>query len=222
MWTEARQQFARTVADRIALSLINLNLQESLRQQATRDPLTGLFNRRYLEETLEREVARVTRALRPLGVIMLDLDHFKHFNDTFGHAAGDTLLEALGALLKANVRGEDIACRYGGEEFLLILPEAPLGVTQARANRLREAVKHSWWSTTTGSLWIRSRPPSGWRNTRNRGARVRPCSAPPMRRFTRPSGRAATVWSSPNQFNRASSLSRRKENRAKLSGVLAT
>lgn len=139
--SKAKQQLARTVADAIALALANLKLHEILRLQSIRDPLTGLFNRRYLEETLEREVRRASRNERPLGVIMLDIDRFKHFNDTFGHAAGDTLLRALGELLRSRVRAEDIPCRYGGEEFVLILPESPLDVTQRRAELLRTDVK---------------------------------------------------------------------------------
>jgi diguanylate cyclase (GGDEF)-like protein len=108
-----------------------------LRDQSVRDVLTGLFNRRYLEETLERELRRAERARGPLGVIMIDIDHFKRFNDTYGHALGDALLRDLGALLRANVRGSDIACRYGGEEFILLLPDASRDVTRERAERIR-------------------------------------------------------------------------------------
>jgi diguanylate cyclase (GGDEF)-like protein len=116
-------------------------LQESetqLREISVRDVLTGLFNRRYLEETLEREIRRAERKQLSLGIIMLDLDHFKRINDTYGHAAGDTVLHELGPALKAYIRGSDIACRYGGEEFVLILPEASLEVTRQRAERLRQ------------------------------------------------------------------------------------
>lgn len=140
--TPAKQRLAQTVADSIALALANLRLRETLRQQSIRDPLTGLFNRRYMEETLEREVRRVARVQGPLGIIMLDIDHFKQFNDTFGHDAGDALLSELGAFLRTHVRGEDVACRYGGEEFTLILPEASLEVTQERAEHLCEDIRH--------------------------------------------------------------------------------
>jgi diguanylate cyclase (GGDEF)-like protein len=125
----------------LALALANLRLRETLRSQAIRDPLTGLFNRRYLEETMERELNRVKRQEIPLGVIMMDLDHFKQYNDTFGHSAGDELLSALGILLKTHIRGEDIACRYGGEEFLLILSGASVSIALERAESLRQAVK---------------------------------------------------------------------------------
>ncbi len=118
----------------------NLKFQEVLRSQAIRDPLTGLFNRRFMFETLERELYRMQRKGSPLCVIMLDLDHFKRFNDTFGHSAGDTLLSALGRLLLNHVRKEDVTCRYGGEEFTLILPEAPLEIACDRAEELRQLV----------------------------------------------------------------------------------
>jgi len=140
--TEACKQLAVTVAERVALALAHLKLRESLRLESVRDPLTGLFNRRYMEESLGRELRRAIRHHHSLGVIMLDLDQFKHFNDTFSHEAGDTLLSAMGELLRRRTRQEDIACRYGGEEFVLILPDAILKITQQRAEQLREEVKH--------------------------------------------------------------------------------
>jgi diguanylate cyclase (GGDEF)-like protein len=134
-------RLAITVAEHVALALSNLNLRETLRQQAIRDPLTNLFNRRYMEESLEREVSRAARHESALGIMMLDIDHFKQINDTFGHSAGDTLLRAIGTLLLSHTRGEDIACRYGGEEFTLILPESSLADTWRRAEQLRESVR---------------------------------------------------------------------------------
>jgi diguanylate cyclase (GGDEF)-like protein len=131
---------ALTVAEHLALSLGNLKLQEALRHQAIRDPLTGLFNRRFMLETLERELYRMQRKESPLGVIMVDIDHFKRFNDTFGHAAGDAVLSALGRVLLAHVRKEDVACRYGGEEFTLILPETSQETACDRAEKLRQLV----------------------------------------------------------------------------------
>jgi diguanylate cyclase (GGDEF)-like protein/PAS domain S-box-containing protein len=110
-----------------------LKSQALLREQSVRDHLTGLFNRRYMEETLERELLRAARKQLSLGLIMLDLDNLKQFNDTWGHAAGDEILTGLGNLLLRQVRGEDIACRYGGDEFLLILPDASRDVTRERA-----------------------------------------------------------------------------------------
>jgi len=138
--TAAHQRLATTVAEHIALSLANLRLQETLRSQSIRDPLTGLFNRRYMEESLDRELRRAGRSRRPIGIIMLDLDHFKDYNDTHGHEIGDALLREVGAVLQRSIRGEDIACRYGGEEFILILPEASLPDAAQRAEQLRTAI----------------------------------------------------------------------------------
>ncbi len=118
-----------------------MKLRTSLLHQSIRDPLTDLFNRRYLEETLEREVHRATRLQRTVAVIMLDIDHFKRFNDTFGHEAGDTLLRELGGFLKREIRGGDFACRYGGEEFVLILPEISPEDVRNSAERMREKIK---------------------------------------------------------------------------------
>jgi diguanylate cyclase (GGDEF)-like protein/PAS domain S-box-containing protein len=139
--TPAKQQLARTVADTTALALANLDLRETLRQQAIRDPLTGLFNRRYLEETLEREVQRAKRNHQPVGIIMIDIDFFKRINDNYGHKAGDTVLRELGGFLLTHVRREDIACRFGGEEFILILPGATLLTTRTRAELLQDRLK---------------------------------------------------------------------------------
>lgn len=116
-------------------------LQARLQDQAIRDSLTGLFNRRYLEETLQREIAQAFRSDQALGIVMIDVDHFKDINDTYGHLAGDTALQALGQLLAANTRSGDIACRYGGEEFVLALPGASLETARERAERLRVAVE---------------------------------------------------------------------------------
>ncbi|MDQ2732377.1 MAG: diguanylate cyclase [Armatimonadota bacterium] len=137
----AQQQLVRAVADQVALAVANLQLQETLRIQSIRDPLTGLFNRRYMEVSLEREINRAARERRAVGIVMLDVDHFKRFNDTFGHEAGDLLLRDLGTCLQAHVRAEDIACRYGGEEFTLILPESTLENTTRRAEQLREQLR---------------------------------------------------------------------------------
>ncbi|HYM70459.1 MAG TPA: diguanylate cyclase [bacterium] len=128
---------ARALAEQISSAVSNLRLRETLRNQSIRDPLTGLFNRRYLEDTLDRELCRAERQQRSVGVIMFDIDHFKQFNDTFGHEAGDVLLRELGQALQRSIRADDIACRYGGEEFLLILPESSLEHTIARSEALQ-------------------------------------------------------------------------------------
>lgn len=128
---------AQDFAERAALALANLSLRESLRVQSIRDVLTGLYNRRFLEETMAIEEQRARRSGIPIGVAMIDIDHFKHFNDTFGHDAGDALLRELGSCLRAQVREGDTACRYGGEEFTLILPGATVEVATQRAEALR-------------------------------------------------------------------------------------
>jgi diguanylate cyclase (GGDEF)-like protein/PAS domain S-box-containing protein len=143
-WEEfkrSRQELASAIAEHVALALANLQLRETLRNQSIRDALTGLFNRRYVEESLEREILRAHRSNSTIGILLLDTDHFKRYNDTFGHEAGDAILREVGLLLKKQVRGEDIPCRYGGEEFLLIMPEAPIEIARQRAEQFREAVR---------------------------------------------------------------------------------
>jgi len=137
---EASQRLATTVVDHVALGVANLRLRERLHELSLRDPLTGLFNRRTMEECLEREGLRAQRHGTSVGVVMIDVDHFKPFNDTHGHEAGDSLLRSLGVLLSGAIRGEDIACRYGGEEFTLVLPGAGLADTLQRAEEIRSRV----------------------------------------------------------------------------------
>jgi diguanylate cyclase (GGDEF)-like protein/PAS domain S-box-containing protein len=164
-WT---QQLAGMFARHIELALANLRLRATLRDQSIRDPLTGLFNRRYMEESLAREVSRAIRSGDPLGIIMLDLDHFKDFNDNFGHEAGDVLLRELGKLLQTHIRAGDIVCRYGGEEFIGIVTGASLETTLRRAEELRELVKHlcveyqgRWVGPITISLGVSIFPLNG-------------------------------------------------------------
>jgi diguanylate cyclase (GGDEF)-like protein len=147
----AKQRLGEAVANHIALALANLCLRDTLRSESIRDPLTDLFNRRYLDETLPREIRRAARAQDALSIIMIDVDHFKEFNDKFGHEAGDSMLQALARHLDSRTRGQDIACRYGGDEFLIVLPGASLEVACERAERLREE---------TRSLQIQQDPPS--------------------------------------------------------------
>jgi diguanylate cyclase (GGDEF)-like protein len=135
--SEFSVKLAVSVAEQAALSFANLKLREKLRYQSIRDPLTGLFNRRYLDESLERELPNAVRKNRSLGIIMLDVDRFKKFNDMFGHDAGDTVLRELGDYLAKFIRRGDLACRYGGEEFTLILSECSLEDTRRRAEELR-------------------------------------------------------------------------------------
>jgi diguanylate cyclase (GGDEF)-like protein len=114
--------------------------EQRLQEQAISDPLTGLYNRRYLSEFLPRELARSGRNTTPVAVMLLDLDRFKGVNDSFGHEAGDLVLSAVGNLLKGKVRGSDIACRYGGEEFALVLPETGMEAAVRRAEDIRSAI----------------------------------------------------------------------------------
>ena len=129
------------------------DLQEKLREQANRDSLTGLFNRRYLEGTLERELARGRREAAPLTMLLLDIDHFKLVNDTYGHQAGDEVLRAFGALLAEHARTEDIVCRYGGEEFLMVMPKMSVVIARERAAALLKLVQNQ--TVSFGELRIR-------------------------------------------------------------------
>ncbi len=140
--TPSKRRIAMAAGEHIAMALSNLRLRETLQRQSIRDPLTGLFNRRYMEETLGRDLRRAARKAVPVGVIMFDIDHFKNINDTFGHDAGDTLLRELGNFLTTQFRQEDIVCRTGGEEFTVILPECSVEQTRNRAEHLRQEVKH--------------------------------------------------------------------------------
>src|SRR5262245_29111521 len=112
-----------------------------LKDQVMHDGLTGLYNRRYLEESLGREESRARRSGRSLGIMMIDIDNFKRFNDTLGHAAGDAVLRAMGQYLLMAARGEDIVCRYGGEEFVLVMSQAPHNTVLQRAENLRQGVQ---------------------------------------------------------------------------------
>ena len=134
------QRLASALAEQLSLAVGNLRLQETLRSGSERDPLTDLYNRRHLEISLQRELARATRHAFPVSLIMLDVDHFKSFNDTNGHDAGDEVLRNVAHVLKRHTRVEDVACRYGGEEFLLVLPACPVDDAYAKAEAIREAI----------------------------------------------------------------------------------
>ena len=128
------------ITERVRAEREVLALQEQLREESTHDALTGLYNRRYLEESFGRELALAERGGHPISVIMGDLDHFKAVNDQYGHQAGDEVLRVFGGLMKQQARASDIYCRYGGEEFLLVLPGMPEASAIERAEQLRAAM----------------------------------------------------------------------------------
>ena len=163
-------RLAGVLAEQLSLALGNLRLQETLRSRSERDPLTDLYNRRHLELSAERELARATRHRHPLSFVMLDVDHFKVFNDTHGHDAGDAVLREVAQVLKRHTRTEDIACRYGGEEFLMVLPGCPLEDAYQKAEAIREAIAQlrvtsggTILSRVTASLGISCHPQHGER-----------------------------------------------------------
>lgn len=135
------EQRLRAMTDRVGPALANLKLRDALRELALRDGLTGLYNRRYMEDSLNREIHRAERSGKPLAVVMIDIDHFKSFNDKYGHDAGDFVLSALARALLKSIRPSDMACRYGGEEFVIVLPEASLECARERAEQMRLAVR---------------------------------------------------------------------------------
>jgi diguanylate cyclase (GGDEF)-like protein/PAS domain S-box-containing protein len=136
------KDMAVILSEYLSLSIANIQLNERLARESVRDPLTGLFNRRFMIESLVREIKRGERNQTPVGIIMADIDHFKQFNDKYGHAAGDNVLIQMGGFFKAGLRGADIACRYGGEEFVFFLPESSAENTFKRADQIREEVKN--------------------------------------------------------------------------------
>jgi diguanylate cyclase (GGDEF)-like protein/PAS domain S-box-containing protein len=140
-WQEHVEQLATMLADRVGIAIANVKLREKLRLQSIRDPLTGLLNRRFLEESMPRELGLAHREVQPLAVLMLDVDHFKRFNDTYGHEAGDQALRLIGHQLESEFRGSDIACRYGGEEFAVVMPRTSLAQAAARAQQVCENMR---------------------------------------------------------------------------------
>jgi diguanylate cyclase (GGDEF)-like protein len=144
--TPAQVQLALAFADQVGMALANFRLRETLRNESIRDPLTNLYNRRYMEETLQRELARAARHDQSLAICQLDIDYFKTFNDTYGHDAGDGLLAEFGRLLAEQFRDVDVPCRYGGEEFTVILGGATAEQAERRAVVLQERLRWLEWS----------------------------------------------------------------------------
>lgn len=144
--------FARRLSEQLGLALANLRLRLTLREQSMRDPLTGLYNRRFLDESLARECARALREKQPLAVLMIDADHFKRFNDTHGHHAGDEALRQIATVLAGNCRAGDLACRFGGEEFTAVLPRTAREGAQVWAERLLQKMRKNGIQTPGGML----------------------------------------------------------------------
>lgn len=132
---------AENISKQIGLALANINLQENLQNQSWLDGLTGLYNRRYLDNYLPQEIQRARRNNHSLGVVMIDVDHFKHFNDTYGHQAGDLVLKEIAIFLPKNVRDYDIVCRYGGEELTVILNKVTTKSVRERTEKIRSGIK---------------------------------------------------------------------------------
>jgi diguanylate cyclase (GGDEF)-like protein len=137
------EQRLRAMTDRVGPALANLKLRDTLREMALRDGLTGLYNRRYLEDAFFRELHRAERSGKPVAVVMIDIDHFKRFNDKHGHDAGDFVLSAVARAISNNIRPSDIACRYGGEELAVVLPETNLDCARDRAEHMRRAIRET-------------------------------------------------------------------------------
>ena len=137
---ETQERLAVTVAEQLALALGNARLRESLRRQSVLDPLTGLFNRRHFDAALKRELARARRKNVPVSLVLVDIDHFKRVNDDYGHAVGDAVLRTIAQQLRLGIREGDIACRYGGEEMVLLLPECSAADAGRRAEVIRVAL----------------------------------------------------------------------------------
>ncbi len=135
------RKLAQMAAEQISMAIANVQMRDQLREQSIRDPLTGLFNRRHMTETLRRRVLRARQDGTPLSLLSIDVDHFKLFNDNHGHDAGDAVLRRVAELLEHGVNGDEIACRPGGEEFAVILPGLSPDNARARAEQLRAAVQ---------------------------------------------------------------------------------
>ncbi|MCL1143559.1 diguanylate cyclase [Shewanella gaetbuli] len=142
-YLDYHQVAVSTLSENLSLALAGLFLREELRNQALHDPLTGLFNRRYLEEAMLTEIKRSNRHGSPVALMMIDADHFKRYNDVHGHDAGDFVLQVLARCLNETVRSEDIICRYGGEEFVVLLPQATDIEAKEIAERMQQAIANS-------------------------------------------------------------------------------
>jgi diguanylate cyclase (GGDEF)-like protein len=133
----------RSIGNQIGIAISNVQLYEETKRLTLEDPLTGLANRRFMDIVLKRSFAKAVRFKRPLSIIMLDIDHFKNYNDTHGHSEGDKVLASVSTVLLKEIREIDLAVRYGGEEFLILLPETGLEGALDVAERIRQTVDTS-------------------------------------------------------------------------------
>ncbi|MBO9408620.1 sensor domain-containing diguanylate cyclase [Shimia sp. R9_1] len=138
----ANRDLAQMCSEQISMAIANVRMRDELHDQSVRDPLTGLFNRRHMNETLRKTISDSQRSTDPFSVVAIDVDHFKKFNDTHGHDAGDMVLRAVGSVLQQDCDRDDVACRPGGEEFTVVLPNSDLETAQERAETLRRAVEN--------------------------------------------------------------------------------
>ena len=192
----------RALASQAAATLANVRSHQDVYSQAVTDSLTGLYNRRHMQAALLDERRRAQRYGHPLSVVMLDVDSFKSYNDTYGHVQGDVLLRMLSNLLREKVRGVDIVGRFGGEEFLIVMPETTSEEAYQTAERLRQAVAadRSSPASRTIPIWPSSRPSAwAWRRSPNDTDDTQalvtfwptmPCTAPKTAAKTRPYWRA--------------------------------
>ena len=161
---ERAQRIARALADSTSLALSNISLREQLRTQSLRDPMTGLYNRRYMEDTLDRFIALSHRQKQSISVLMIDLDDFKRLNDEHGHAKGDAVLKEVAANIVGALRPSDVVCRYGGEELLVILPDCELDDALMRAEQVRmrvEGLSETHGCHIAASIGVASLPETG-------------------------------------------------------------
>jgi diguanylate cyclase (GGDEF)-like protein len=135
------RQLVIVTSDNISLALANLRLRESLQALSIRDPLTGLYNRRFMEEEVDRSISRLSRLKKPMAIAFLDIDHFKDYNDKYGHDAGDAVMKAIADLMESFRHGSDVACRYGGEEFVVVMPETGPDQAKRKMERFRKTVR---------------------------------------------------------------------------------
>jgi len=150
IFTEEDMRFLAIICNYAAIALENALLYGEVKNLAITDGLTGLYNHRYFQKNINSEVTRVRRYLRPLSLMMFDIDFFKNFNDTYGHPMGDLVLKEISKAIKKNVRKVDIACRYGGEEFAVILPETKIKDTILVAEKIRSSVEKIRFNTGRG------------------------------------------------------------------------